>query len=201
MAEASENGKTRQLYTIQFKKDILSCAVNHSNRAAASKFNIEPKCVREWRSVAEKFNIVKVNRKRLNGGGRNSLDAESEEEVACWVYGMRQKKLHVSQKMIMFKAKKIFDDKTTDPASRDAFIASRGWCEKIMRCHGFSLRPKTTTAQKDPSYLIDRLVSFVMHARRLLRQYIFALHNIVAMDETAVWNDLVSETTVEAYWC
>ena len=28
MAEASENGKTRQLYTIQFKKDILSCAVN-----------------------------------------------------------------------------------------------------------------------------------------------------------------------------
>ena len=182
MAEASENGKTRQSYTIQFKKDILSCAVNHSNRAAASKFNIEPKCVREWRSVAEKFNIVKVNRKRLNGGGRNSLDAESEEEVACWVYGMRQKKLHVSQKMIMFKAKKIFDDKTTDPASRDAFIASRGWCEKIMRCHGFSLRPKTTTAQKDPSYLIDRLVSFVMHARRLLRQYIFALHNIVAMD-------------------
>ena len=78
---------------------------------------------------------------------------------------MRQKMLHVSRKMIMFKAKKIFDDKTTDPASRDAFIASRGWCEKFMRCHGFSLRPKTTTAQKDPSYLIDRLVSFVMHAR------------------------------------
>ena len=40
--------------------------------------------------------------------------------------------LHVSRKTIMFKAKKIFDDKTTDPASRDAFIASRGWCEKFM---------------------------------------------------------------------
>ena len=70
-----------------------------------------------------------------------------------------------------------------------------------MRRHEFSLGRKTTTVQRDPSYLIDRLVSFVMHARRLLRQYIFALHNIVAMDETAVWNDLVSETTVEAYWC
>ena len=34
-------------------------AVNHSNRAAASKFNIEPKCGREQRSVAEKFNTVK----------------------------------------------------------------------------------------------------------------------------------------------
>ena len=40
--------------------------------------------------------------------------------------------LHVRRKMIMFKAKKILDDKTTDPASRDAFIASRGWCEKFM---------------------------------------------------------------------
>ena len=46
----------------------------------------------------------------------------------------------------MFKAKKIFDDKTTDPASRDAFIASRGWCEKFMRPHEFSLQRKTTTA-------------------------------------------------------
>ena len=106
MAEASEKEKTRQSYTIQFKKDIVSYAVNHGNRAAASKFNIEPKRVREWRSVAEKFNTVRVNRKRLDGGGRNCLDAELEEEVACWVYSMHQKVLHVSRKMIVFKAKK-----------------------------------------------------------------------------------------------
>ena len=87
--------------------------------------------VREWRSVAEKFNIVKVNRKRQDGAGRNCLNVELEE-VACWVYSMHQKMLHVSRKTIMFKAKKIFDDKTTDPASRDAFIASRGCCEKFM---------------------------------------------------------------------
>ena len=34
-----------------------------------------------------------------------------------------------------------------------------------------------------------------MHARRLQRQYDFAPHNIVAMDGTAVWNNMVSETT------
>ena len=38
MTEASGNGKTRQSCTIQFKKDVVSFAVNHSNRAAASKF-------------------------------------------------------------------------------------------------------------------------------------------------------------------
>ena len=98
----------------------------------------------------------------------------------------------------MFTAKKNFDDKTTGAASRDAFVASRGWCEKFMIGHGFTLRQKTTTAQEHPSYLIDRLVSFVMHVRRLQRQYNFAPHNIVAMDETAVWNNMVSETTVDA---
>ena len=176
----------------------MSYPVNHSNRAATSKFDIKPKRLREWRCVAEKFNKVKFNRKRLDGGGRNCLDAELEEEVACWVYDMHQKMRHVSWKMIMFTAKKNFDDKTTGAASRDAFVASRGWCEKFMMSHGFTLRQKTTTAQENPSYLIDRLVSFVMHVRRLQRQYNFAPHNIVAMDETAVWNNMVSETTVDA---
>ena len=138
MAEASGKGKTRQSYTIQFKKDDVSYAVNHSNRAATSKLNIEPKRVREWRSIVEKFNTVKFNRKQLDDGGRNCLDAELEEEVACWVYSMHQKMLHFRRKMIMLKTKKIFDDKTIDPASRDAFVASRGWCKKFMRRHGFS---------------------------------------------------------------
>ena len=79
MAEASVKGKTRQSYRIQFKKDVLSSAANNSNQAAVSKFNIKPKHIREWGSVAES-NKVKVNRKRLDGGGRNCLDADLEEE-------------------------------------------------------------------------------------------------------------------------
>ena len=74
---------------------------------------------------------MKVNRKQLNSGGRNCLNAELEEEVAFWVYNMCQKMLHVSHKLI------IFDDKSTDPASSYAFVASRGLCEKIMRRHGY----------------------------------------------------------------
>ena len=37
-----------------------------------------------------------------------------------------------------------------------------------------------------------------MHARRLQCQFNFAPRNIVAMDETAVWNDMVPGTAVEA---
>ena len=58
----------------------------------------------------------------------------------------RSKMLHVGRKIIMWKAKSIFNKKNDHPAIKDLFVASRGWCEKFMRRHGFSLRRKTTTA-------------------------------------------------------
>ena len=92
----------------------------------------------------------------------------------------------------------MFDEKNDDPANRDSFIANRGWCENFIRRHGFSVRRKTTTAQKDPSFLKDRLVSYIMHVRQLQKQHSFALSDILAMDETPVWNDMVSNTTVKS---
>ena len=87
--------------------------------------------------------------------------------------------------------------KNEDPATKDSFVASRGWREKFMRRHGFSFRRKTATAQKDASYMIDHIVAYVMHVRRLQKQFSFDDPDIIAMDETAVWNDMVSNTTVE----
>ena len=92
----------------------------------------------------------------------------------------------------------MFDEKNDDPATRDSFIAGRGWCENCMRRQGFSLRGKTTTAQNDPSFLVDRLVSYIMHVRRLQKQHSFALSDILPMDETPLWNDMESNTTVES---
>ena len=73
--------------------------------------------------------------------------------------------LHVSRKMIMWKAKSIFDAKNEDPATKDSLVASRGWCEKFIRRHVFSLRRKTATTQKDPSYMIDRILAYMMEFR------------------------------------
>ena len=89
----------------------------------------------------------------------------------------------------------MFHEKNDDPVTRDSFIASHGWCENFMRRHGFSLRSKTTTAQKDPSFLMDRLVSYIVHVRQLEKQHSFALSDILALDETPVWNDMVLNFT------
>ena len=45
--------------------------------------------------------------------------------------------------------------------------------------------------------MIDRIVSYVMHVRRLQKQFNFHDADIIVMDETPVWNDMVSNTTVE----
>ena len=154
--------------------------------------------MREWRSIIGKIETTKSNKERLEGGGRKCNYGELEEELVLWIHGMRSKMLHVSRKMIMFKAKKMMDEKK-HRSCNSTFIRCKqgGWGEKFMKRHGFSLRRKTTTAQKDPSLLVDRLVAFGVHVRRLQKVYSYAESAIVAMDETPVWSDMISNTTVE----
>ena len=46
-----------------------------------------------------------------------------------------------------------------------------GWVNNFMRRNGFSLHRKTTTAQQVPERLIDKLILYILHARRLSIKY------------------------------
>ena len=120
------------------------------------------------------FEKVKANSKRLNGGGRDCLDTGLEKEVVCYVYNIDQNMLHVSRKIIMPKAKKIFGKKTTDCVCRGAFAASWRWWEKFMRGRVLSLQRKTTIVQRDHYYLTVLLLYFLNNAIRLQCQNKFA---------------------------
>ena len=90
----------------------------------------------------------------------------------------------------MIKAKSLHDE-TCDEKDQDLFVASNGWLQKFMRRNGLSLRRKTTTAQKDPTRLIDKLISYVLHVRRFSKMFKYESSCIIAMDETSVWDDYV----------
>ena len=45
--------------------------------------------------------------------------------------------------------------------------------------------------------VISKLVAFVLRIRRLRLQHNYTMDNIYAMDETPVWTDMVSSSTVE----
>ena len=51
-------------------------------------------------------------------------------------------------------------------------------------------------SQKEPDKLIDKLISYVLQARRLREKVSYLESDIIAMDETAVWQDMLSNTTV-----
>lgn len=81
--------------------------------------------------------------------------------------------------------------------SSENFMARSGWLRGFMKRYGLSLRRKTSIAQKDPDQLIDKLVAFVLHVRRLSMKHPYKAADIIAMDETPVWADMVSSTTVD----
>ena len=53
-------------------------------------------------------------------------------------------------------------------------------------------------AQKNPDQLINKLVAFVLHVCLVSMKHSYDAANIIAMDETPIWSDMVSETTVDA---
>ena len=58
-----------------------------------------------------------------------------------------------------------------DESEKSLSVASNGWVNNFMYRNGFSLHCKRTTAQQDPKQLIDKLILYILHARRLSIKY------------------------------
>ena len=124
------------------------------------------------------------------GAGRKALDSDLEEALFSWIMELRSRNLRVSCCMIRVQARTM--------SSVSTFKASRGWLEIFMKRYSLSLSLccKTTVCQKAPADCIPKLVSFVTHLRRMQTQHKYTPQNMFAMDETACWMDMPSDTTV-----
>lgn len=110
----------------------------------------------------------------------------------------RSKGLRVSQKLIMAKAKYLQEEKQRHDSSYKALQFSRGWLEKLMSRNGLSLRRRTTEAQNPPmNWLISSARTFWRYGRYVDGSTMHEMKNILAMDETVIWNDMISNSTVE----
>ena len=93
---------------MELKKQVVVYAEANSNRSAASHFDVESKRVREWKKDFEKIKSTKLNRQRLDGGGRKYIDEDLEEDILHWIYEKRSKMLHVSRKNDYVESQKHF---------------------------------------------------------------------------------------------
>ena len=91
----------------------------------------------------------------------------------------------------------IFYESECDESEKSLFVASNGWVNNFMLLNDFSLYHKTTTAQQDPERLIDMLILYILHARKLSIKNKYVRSSIIAMDETSFWNIMVSNATID----
>ena len=118
------------------------------------------------------------------------LDEAMEKAVFDWIVEMRASNFHVSRRMIKAKVK--------DTSTKEGFKASNGWLQRFMRRNGLSLRRKTTVCHRPPADSIPKLVSFITHLISLQKKHKYQPANTFAMDETACWMDMPSDTTIDA---
>ena len=76
------------------------------------------------------------------------------------------------------------------------FRASEGWLEKFMSRNGLLLRRRTTQAQETSGQIIDKVMSYILYVCQLKQRNNYDLDCSIAMDETAVWHEIISNTTV-----
>lgn len=99
--------------------------------------------------------------------------------------------------MISHKARAIHKQKCRTAQVSPSFIASNGWVQKFMARNGLSVRHRSTESQKDLDRLIDKLIAYILEIRRQRNRSSYSHSDISAMDETAVWQDMLSSTTVD----
>jgi hypothetical protein len=136
-----------------------------------------------------------AKRKRMEGGGCKVLSEDLDRILIQWIFTMRRRGLRVSRKMIRVKAQEVFAE--VEDTTRAVFKASRGWLDRFMKRNGLSVRRRTTVAQKTPEMMTEKMVSFIRYMERARAKTKVEPSEVYAMDETAVWFDMLSQSTVE----
>lgn len=186
----------RRKFRVSWKLEVLNYAEATSGEAAARHYNIDAKQIRVWKKQrAELEALAEGTRARLQGGGRRRISEDMEATLRGWILDRRAKYLRVSRKMIQAKAMAIFPEMSD--VKSDAFHASRGWLERFMKRNKFTLRKRTSLAQKDAQHFMKKLVNFVTFTSRKIAEKNVKACDIIAMDETACWFDMPGDSTVD----
>ena len=108
----------KRSYEITFKLHVVDYAVSKSTRAAARKFDVDERRIREWRSLkAELEEHSSKKQKRFLGGGRKQIMSdEFEAELLEWIDTMTQQHLRVTSAAIQRKAIAMYAESMPGPS-------------------------------------------------------------------------------------
>ncbi|PFX13576.1 Pogo transposable element with KRAB domain [Stylophora pistillata] len=187
----------RKNYDLKFKLSAIRCAEETSNREAGRKFSVDESMIRRWRKNSSKISsesssMVQSKKKRLSGTGRKPVLGDLEEELLEKIIDEREKHHHVPCKLV-----NVWVQELATAHNLEGFRASRGWLFNFMRRSNLSVRRRTTTGQTMLKGALQKSANFVKFCEKQRSEFNFSLRSIANMDETPIWVDILSETTVE----
>ena len=170
---------------------------NGNVRGTAKKFNIEPKQVRDWTKKKEKMletapHVLKVH------PGKFPKYSNLEDDLFSWIMEKRENGNAVTRKLITCKAISLSKNREfllNNPGIA-GFKFSSKWLDGFLGRYDLTQRRRTTVAQQLPSDLIEVQQSFLSYVLYMRMQYNYPLKYIGNMDETPMWFDLPSNTTI-----
>ena len=184
----AERSSPRASYTASFKLRVVAYAVDNGNRAAGKQSNVDESCVRRWRSQREKLLKTPRNKRALRGHSAGYL--ELEKEVAEWITEKRKAGTAMSTN-ICLKAKSV-----AQKLGLEQFKMSKCWCYRFMDRFGFSIRRRTTIAQKLPQDYEEKLIKFQRYMLAKRKEHDFDLKCIGNADQTPLTFDIETNCTV-----
>ncbi|KAJ8412737.1 hypothetical protein AAFF_G00116880 [Aldrovandia affinis] len=99
----------------------------------------------------------------------------------------------ITRAVIQLKALEIAKDLNIPPTE---FKASFGWCRRMMRRNGLSLRSRTSLAQRLPSDFREKLLPYQRYVIKLRKKHSYPLDQMGNADQTPVFFDMPTSVTV-----
>lgn len=131
----------------------------------------------------------------MNQVEKSAQFPELEEDLAAWITSKRQEGVAVSTTVICLKAKALACEK--DIAVED-IKTSQSWCYKFLACNSFSIRHRTTVAQKLHENFEDKLINFQQFILWMRQCYDYDLSMTGNADQISLTFDIASNMPVSS---
>ena len=189
--DCSRGMPPKKSYDFSFKLRAVELARSIGIRPAARQIGVDERQIREWikKEATLKKEEHPSKRRRLEGRGRKPNHSQVEEELVHWIVHERELYHRVTRKAVAQRASELVNEQS--------FKASRGWVDKFLKRHGFVIRERTTTGQRLPPELGEKVGNFVLYCQKQREQLHLHPSDIGNMDETAIWADMPGQSTVE----
>lgn len=191
--------RRRRQWNVREKLMVVNFFENNNKnvRGTAKRFDIEPKQVREWTKKKQKMldtapHIMKIH------PGKTAKYSDLEDNLFSWFNEKRESGNAVTRKLITRKAISLSRNKefmSNNPGIA-GFKFSSKWLDGFLGRYDLTQRRRTTVAQQLPSDLIEFQQAFLSYVLYMRMQYHYPLKYMGNMDETPMWFDLPSNTTI-----